>query len=98
MQALENMPGFTGEPKRITPEALDALQEAVESFVVTLMENTNLAAIHAKRVTIMCAPAAALVCWLCDACDSRTSASCSINAIGCQSTIDRHSSIVESHL
>ena len=54
MQDLENEPGFNMEPKRITPEALEAFQQAVESHAVTLMENTNLAAIHAKRVTIMC--------------------------------------------
>ena len=29
-----------------------ALQEAAESYLVQLFENTNLAAIHAKRVTI----------------------------------------------
>ena len=73
MQALQNMPGFTGEPMRITPEALEAIQQAVESYAVTLMENTNLAAIHAKRVTIMCAPAAcahfSLTFCLRDACD-----------------------------
>ncbi|KAL7674991.1 hypothetical protein ACOME3_001261 [Neoechinorhynchus agilis] len=33
--------------------ALNALQEATESFLVQLFEDTNLCAIHAKRVTIM---------------------------------------------
>ncbi|KAL7676580.1 hypothetical protein ACOME3_002830 [Neoechinorhynchus agilis] len=33
--------------------ALNALQEATESFLVSLFEDTNLCAIHAKRVTIM---------------------------------------------
>jgi len=33
--------------------ALLALQEAAESFLVGLFEDTNLCAIHAKRVTIM---------------------------------------------
>ena len=33
--------------------ALMALQEAAESFLVTLFEDTLLCAIHAKRVTIM---------------------------------------------
>ena len=30
-----------------------ALQEAAEAFLVCLFEDTNLCAIHAKRVTIM---------------------------------------------
>jgi histone H3 len=33
--------------------ALAALQEAAESYLVGLFEDTNLCAIHAKRVTIM---------------------------------------------
>jgi len=33
--------------------ALEALQEAAESFLVTLFEDMNLCAIHAHRVTIM---------------------------------------------
>jgi len=33
--------------------AMDALQEAMESYMVALFEDTNLAAIHAKRVTVM---------------------------------------------
>ena len=37
---------------RITPGALLALQEASEAFLITRFENTNLAAIHANRVTI----------------------------------------------
>ena len=38
---------------RFQSTALWALHEASESFLVGLMEYTNLAAIHAKRVTIM---------------------------------------------
>ena len=38
---------------RFQSSALYALHEAAESFLVGLMESTNLAAIHAKRVTIM---------------------------------------------
>ena len=33
--------------------AVDALQQAAEAFLVSVFEDTNLAAIHAKRVTIM---------------------------------------------
>ena len=40
------------EPTRWTAEAMMALQEATEDFMVHLMEDTNLCAIHAKRVTI----------------------------------------------
>mmetsp|Transcript_14321 Transcript_14321/g.30687 ORF Transcript_14321/g.30687 Transcript_14321/m.30687 type:complete len:141 (-) Transcript_14321:392-814(-) len=42
-----------GDPFRWTAEALLALQEATEDFLVKLFEDTNLCAIHAKRVTIM---------------------------------------------
>ena len=38
---------------RFQSSALNALQEATEAFLVTLFEDTNLAAIHAKRVTIL---------------------------------------------
>jgi len=41
------------EPFRWTAEALLALQDATEDFVVHLFEDTNLCAIHARRVTIM---------------------------------------------
>jgi histone H3 len=38
---------------RFQAQAIDALQEASESYLVGLFEDTNLAAIHGKRVTIM---------------------------------------------
>ena len=38
---------------RLQPTAIEALQEASEAYLVTLFEDTNLCAIHAKRVTIM---------------------------------------------
>jgi histone H3 len=38
---------------RMQAAALMALQEAAEAYLVGLFEDTNLAAIHAKRVTIM---------------------------------------------
>ncbi|KAI1189878.1 histone H3-like centromeric protein cse-4 [Nemania serpens] len=41
------------EGMRWQSQALLALQEAAEAFVVHLFEDTNLCAIHAKRVTIM---------------------------------------------
>jgi histone H3 len=37
---------------RFQSSAIGALQEAVESYLVSLFEDTNLCAIHAKRVTI----------------------------------------------
>jgi histone H3 len=38
---------------RFQASALSALQEAVEAYLVGLFEDTNLCAIHARRVTIM---------------------------------------------
>jgi histone H3 len=38
---------------RFQSSALLALQEAAEAFLVGLFEDTNLCALHAKRVTIM---------------------------------------------
>jgi histone H3 len=38
---------------RFQSTAILALQEAAESYLVSLFEDTNLCAIHAKRVTIM---------------------------------------------
>jgi len=38
---------------RFQSSAIGALQEAAESYLVGLFEDTNLCAIHAKRVTIM---------------------------------------------
>jgi histone H3 len=38
---------------RFQSSAVLALQEASESYIVSLFEDTNLCAIHAKRVTIM---------------------------------------------
>ncbi len=38
---------------RFQSAAILALQEAAEAYLVGLMEDTNLCAIHAKRVTIM---------------------------------------------
>lgn len=38
---------------RFQSAAIGALQEAAEAYLVGLFEDTNLCAIHAKRVTIM---------------------------------------------
>jgi len=38
---------------RFQGSAIMALQEATEAYIVSLFEDTNLCAIHAKRVTIM---------------------------------------------
>jgi len=38
---------------RFQSHAIQALQEASEAYLVSLFEDTNLCAIHAKRVTIM---------------------------------------------
>ena len=38
---------------RFQSQAILALQEATEAYIVGLFEDTNLCAIHAKRVTIM---------------------------------------------
>ena len=38
---------------RFQSQAILALQESVEAYIVSLFEDTNLCAIHAKRVTIM---------------------------------------------
>ncbi|KXX75208.1 histone H3-like centromeric protein hH3v [Madurella mycetomatis] len=43
----------SGEELRWQSQAILALQESAEAFLVHLFEDTNLCAIHAKRVTIM---------------------------------------------
>ena len=44
----------TGElGKRFQSSAIMALQEASEAYLVSLFEEANLCAIHAKRVTVM---------------------------------------------
>ncbi len=45
--AEEIMPGV-----RFKGSALEALQEGTEAALITLFEDSNLCAIHAKRVTI----------------------------------------------
>ncbi|KAJ6334635.1 hypothetical protein OIU78_011496 [Salix suchowensis] len=43
---------FSQEINRWTAEALVAIQEAAEDFIVHLFEDGMLCAIHAKRVTL----------------------------------------------
>lgn len=50
--ALSMVP-TNGEAFRWQSQAIQALQESCEAFMVHLFEDTNLCAIHAKRVTIM---------------------------------------------
>ena len=49
--ALNFVPG--SEALRWQSQAIQALQEAAEAFLVHLFEDANLCALHAKRVTIM---------------------------------------------
>lgn len=51
--ALDLLPSEVGAELRWQSHAIQALQEAAEAFLVHLFEDTNLCAIHAKRVTIM---------------------------------------------
>lgn len=48
-----NMAPATSDVTRWQSQAIQALQEASEAYLVHLFEDTNLCAIHAKRVTIM---------------------------------------------
>lgn len=47
------LPFEVAKEMRWQSQAIMALQEASEAFLVHLFEDTNLCAIHAKRVTIM---------------------------------------------
>ena len=47
------LPFHVARELRWQSQAIQALQEATEAFLVHLFEDTNLCAIHAKRVTIM---------------------------------------------
>jgi histone H3 len=42
-----------GQDVRFQSHAICAIQEAAEAYLVSLFEDVNLCAIHAKRVTIM---------------------------------------------
>lgn len=45
-------PGWQGRFPHWQSQAIQALQEAAEAFIVHLFEDTQLIAVHAKRVTI----------------------------------------------
>ena len=47
----EILQGF-GVGFRVTPAMMMALQEVAEAYLVQLLEDSNLCAIHAKRITI----------------------------------------------
>lgn len=49
---LREIARYTAQDMRFQASALAALQEATEAYVVGLFEDTNLCAVHAKRVTI----------------------------------------------
>ncbi|KAL6242677.1 centromeric DNA-binding histone H3-like protein cse4 [Rhinocladiella similis] len=51
--AIDLLPARAAQELRWQSQAIQALQEASEAFLVHLFEDTNLCAIHAKRVTIM---------------------------------------------
>ena len=51
-QARKDVQRQEGHYRRYRP-ALQAIQEASEAFLVGLLEEANLCAIHAKRVTLM---------------------------------------------
>ena len=48
---IEEWPNPPFSP-RFTSDAMAALQEAAEAYLVGLLDGTNVCAIHAKRVTI----------------------------------------------
>lgn len=51
-EIAESLTSSTGTKYMWKLSALEALQCAVEAYIVALMEDTNKAAIHAKRITI----------------------------------------------
>lgn len=53
--ALRENPDHQHEPFHLKfhADALQCLQEAAESFMVSIFEDSNLCAIHTKRITVM---------------------------------------------
>lgn len=52
LRIVTNYTNFVQANLRFKASAIQALQEASEAYLVSLFEDVNLAAIHAKRVTI----------------------------------------------
>ena len=52
-RVVKEIAGNFNSNLRFQSQAILALQEAAEAYIVDLFEDTNLCAIHAKRVTIM---------------------------------------------
>ncbi len=52
-EITETKAGVVGKSYRYQASAVLALQEAAEAYLVNLFEDSNLCAIHAKRVTIL---------------------------------------------
>ena len=52
-QLVREIATYLDNQKRFQETALQAIQEASEAFLVELLEEANLCAIHAKRVTLM---------------------------------------------
>lgn len=52
-EVVVGIPEFSCQNYRFQTMAMMALQEASEAYLVSMFENANLCAIHAKRVTIM---------------------------------------------
>jgi histone H3/H4 len=50
--AQDEKPAWKGQDYRFQSTAIEALQEAAETYLVSLFEDVNLCAIHAKRITI----------------------------------------------
>lgn len=50
---VREVSGAQKEGLRFQSSAILAIQEATESYIVSLLADTNLACIHAKRVTVM---------------------------------------------
>lgn len=53
LQVREIQYEFNQENMQWQARALEALQQAAEDYLVHLMEDANICAIHARRVTIM---------------------------------------------